>query len=194
MATVKVRKVNTANVTAAKPKIGGGVWRAPIGTALPTDAATELAEAFESLGYISADGLTNTNFSEKETIQDWSGTTVFEAPKEKPDKFKFTLLESMSVPVLKVIYGDDNVSGDLETGLTIKANDDEHDDYVWVVEMVQNNVLKRIVIPCASVSGIGDIVYVANKPVSYEVTISAKRDDAGQTHYDYMKKKTPEGT
>ena len=30
--------MDAKNVTAAKPKVGGAVWRAPLGTALPTDA------------------------------------------------------------------------------------------------------------------------------------------------------------
>ena len=44
--------MDAKNVTAAKPKVGGAVWRAPLGTALPTDAKTELDAAFKSLGYI----------------------------------------------------------------------------------------------------------------------------------------------
>ena len=33
---------NAKNVTAAKPKVGGAVHRAPLGTPLPTDAKSEL--------------------------------------------------------------------------------------------------------------------------------------------------------
>ena len=43
---------NAKNVTQAKPKVGGAVHYAPIGTTLPTDATTALDPTFKSLGYI----------------------------------------------------------------------------------------------------------------------------------------------
>lgn len=45
------------NVTAAKPKIGGSVHVVALGTALPEDAVSELSTEFNSLGYISEDGV-----------------------------------------------------------------------------------------------------------------------------------------
>ena len=35
---------NVANVSTAKPKVGGAIYSAPLGTTLPTDAITELMQ------------------------------------------------------------------------------------------------------------------------------------------------------
>lgn len=66
----------SSNVTGATPKVSGAVWRAPLGTAVPTDATSELAEAFKSLGYISEDGMTNSNSPSGEAIRAWGGDPV----------------------------------------------------------------------------------------------------------------------
>jgi hypothetical protein len=63
---------NTAtNVTVGKPNVSGAVYRAPIGTTLPTDATTALDPAFVSLGYVSEDGLSNNNELSVEATKAW---------------------------------------------------------------------------------------------------------------------------
>lgn len=109
---------------------------------------------------------------------------------EKTDKFSYTLIESLNIDVLKEIYGKDNVSGDVETGITIKANTKELSQHAVVIEMVlKGDILKRIVIPNGKISEVGEIKYADSEMVGFETTLNAFPDTDGNTHYEYIKKK-----
>ena len=177
-----------ANVTTAKPKIGGAVYSAPLGTALPTDATTKLDDAFKALGYISEDGMTNSNSPESENIKAWGGVVVSSVQKEKVDTFKYMLIEALNVDVLKEVYGPDNVSGDLSTGITIKANSKELPHHCLVIETVlKGGVLKRIVIPSGKVTAIDEITYNDGSVLGYGTTVTAFPNAADDTHYEYIR-------
>lgn len=179
---------NTANVTAGKPKVGGAIFRAPIGTALPTTADETLGAAFSCLGYISEDGMTNSNSPENEAIKAWGGDTVLNLITAKEDTFGMTFIEAMNTDVLSTIYGENNVSGDLTNGISIIANSKDVSEYVFVIDMIlQGDVLKRIVIPKGKVTELGEITYSDGDAVGYETTISATPDSSGNTHYEYIK-------
>lgn len=177
------------NVTTAKPKVGGAVYSAPLGTTLPTDAITALDAAFKALGYISEDGMTNANSPESDNIKAWGGDTVAVVQTSKEDTFAYTLLEALNPDVLKEVYGSTNVSGTLETGITIKANATPMEEHILVVEMImKGGILKRIVIPIGKVSEVGEIVYKDDEASGYETTITALPDTDENTHYEYIQK------
>jgi len=185
---------NVSNVTAGKPKIGGAIYRAPIGTQLPADASSTLSGAFVNLGFVSEDGVTNSNSPESDELKAWGGDTVLNLQTAKPDTYKYTLIEALNVEVLKYVYGDDNVSGTIQTGLTIKANSEDQKESIIVIDMVLNGgTLKRIVIPKGKVSEVGDIVYQDGAAVGYETTLTALPDASGNTHYEYIYNPTYSG-
>ena len=180
---------NTAtNVTVGKPSVGGAIWRAPAGTTLPEDTTKALDNAFKCLGYCSEDGLTNSNSPETEAIHAWGGDAVLQVLTSKDDTFAFTLIEAMNLDVLKTVYGDSNVIGTLATGITITANAAAPEAASYVIDMIYNGShLKRVVIPSAYVTEVGDITYVDGEAVGYETTLACTPDEDGNTHYEYIK-------
>lgn len=176
------------NVSAAKPKIGGAVYIADTTATLPTSADAELGEGWDALGYVSADGMTNSNSPNTSGVNAWGGDEVITLYNTKTDTFKYKLLEVLSLEVLKSVYGEANVSGTLATGITIKANNSELPAKAFCFDMImREGVLKRIVVPTANVTAVADIVYKDSDTVGYDTTISAHPDAEGNTHYEYIK-------
>lgn len=183
-------KNDVTKVTAVKPKVAGAVFVAPLKTALPEDAKSELDAAFKNLGFISEDGIKNENTASSEDIKAWGGAIVNSVQKEKTDKFKMTFIEALNIDVLKFIYGKSNVEGSLETGLKIKVGLEEAEEQVMVIDTVlKGGYLKRVVIPMCKLTEMGEIPYSASDTLGYESTVSAFPDTEGFTHYEYISKK-----
>lgn len=184
------KKNDAKNVTSAKPKVGGAVFVAPLETPVPKDAKAELNEAFKNLGFVSTEGLKNNNTASTKDTKAWGGATVNTTQTEKTDKFQLELIESLNVDTLKFVYGEDNVTGTLETGIAIKAGAEEAATQILVVDMIlKDGILKRIVVPLAKLTEMGEIVYNDEDSLGYDVTITAFLDGDGGSHYEYIAKK-----
>lgn len=180
---------NSSNVSAGKPMITGAVFVAPVGTDLPTSTTASLAAAFKDLGYISDAGVVNSNSPSTTPIKAWGGDTVLDVQTDKPDTFKMQFIEATNEDVLKLVYGSSNVTGTLSSGLSIKANSEEQNEVSVVIDMVlKDNCAKRIVLPKAKVTAVGDITYADASAIGYDTTFSCHPDSSGNTHYEYLKK------
>lgn len=185
-----------SNVTAGKPKTTGAVYRAPLGSTIPTNPTSALADAYVCLGFCSEDGVTNTGEMDSENIKAWGGQNVLTTSSSTDDTFTFKLIEALNKDVLKFIYGDNNVSGELSTGtgITVGVEGYSQDNSIIVIDMVmRNNAVKRFVIPNATISEVAEIVYSDSEAVGYEVTLACAADSEGKTHYEYLYR-APSGT
>lgn len=154
---------------------------------MPNNAYSDLDPAFKNLGYVSDDGLTNSNSPETETKKAWGGATILTSQTGRPDTLKYKLVEALNVEVLKSVYGDNSVTGALDTGITVDANNKQLSGACYVVDMVlKDDSLKRIVIPNATLTSLGDVVYKDGEIVGYEVTLTALPDENGSTHKEYI--------
>ena len=177
-----------ANVSTGKPKVTGAIFRAPIGTTLPTSATASLAGAFVPLGYVSEDGVTNSNNPETTTVKAWGGDPVLVTQDQKLDLWKMTLIEALNPNVLETVYPGSHVTYNAGAGtINVEATGEAQAEKSYVIDTaLKGGAMKRIVIPCGVISEVGDIVYKDSDAIGYPVTISAMPDSSGVTHYEYI--------
>lgn len=141
---------SVANVAIGKPRgVGGSIYRAPLGTPLPTNAATELATAFVEQGHVSADGVAREISRAFDSIKVWGGTEVASPKTEESVRLNFALVEVNNIETLKSAYGDAAVTT-VDGVTTIDYKGAIPDPAVWVVDTEWNGVLRRVVFPNAA--------------------------------------------
>lgn len=177
-------------ITAAKPRTTGVVYRAPIGTELPTDATSALAAAFKTLGHLSEDGFTNNYERSSEDLREMGGAVVLTVQTESKDSFKFKLIDALDPEALKAAYGSDKVSGDLDNGIEVTVDGSEPEESVWVFETImRDGALQRIVIPDGKVSEMDEVPFKRNELVGFDITLAALLDPIeGFNHKTYIVK------
>jgi hypothetical protein len=169
------------------PADGAAVYAAPLGTALPTSATASLNNAFVDLGWVSEDGVTNAISREVTKHRAWGGEVVKVTQDNYTETLTLTLLES-SADVLKVVYGEDNVT---ENGDAITV---EHSRLMlarqsFVIDFVDGEKAGRIVVREGQVTELGDVVYVHRDLTRYEITVDVFKpdnaDNAVVVYFDY---------
>ena len=179
---------NSKNVTGAKPKVAGAIYRAPLGTVLPTDATTTLTAEYKDLGYVSDEGITQSESKDSSNVVAFGGDVVYITEGEHTDTFQFVLLEFLNSDVLKMRYGEDNVTGTLDEGVTIQVNSKTKESAIYVIDLLLDGAVQRIVIPIGKITEYEDRSINNEDVQSVGVTITALPDTTGNKHYEYIKK------
>lgn len=177
---------NAKNIYIPAPPEGGAVWSAPLGTTVPTDATSPLPEAFKSLGFISEDGIVNSEEAETTEIKAYGGTVVREVQTSRKETFAFTPME-LNAQVLAEQYGDDNVTVGAGGTVTVVHNAKERPARIYVVESLLEGSTKvaRDVLPEARVTNVGERKLATGEVIQRQVTVSCSPDASGNTAYTY---------
>lgn len=197
---------NRDNVFAGAPdiKAAGGMTLGPAvkDTSLyPTDATTELKKGLnhEPGGFISEDGLTQTIDRNTEKIKDWNGDTVRVVQTEHGVTVKATFLESANAAVLRAAYGDQNVKIDGAKGtasITLNGDELEHRSLNFQMKDGKDRGI-RVFIPDAQPISVGDVTFVRNDVIKYELEFECLADAEGRKMLQFftgLQKKAPETT
>lgn len=173
--------------TAAKPILGGAVAYGALGITLPTNAV-DTPSNVEKCGYISEEGIVRTMEMDNEVVKAWGGDVVLILDRGKTEKFKFVLIEPANLAVLKLLHGEDYVSGTLSTGIAVQSNSKEKGGHAFVIDMLEaDDTAHRICIPDGVITNVDEITYTDSGAVGYGIEITAIADENGNTCYEYFK-------
>ena len=173
MATTNLDK---SNVSTGKPKAGGAVFVAPAGTPLPTDATTELSEAFVCVGFVDPDGVTVTPTETANDVTEWGGSTVDQDKSEFKETTAFAMLESKAENMC-LLYGDDAVTK-TETGYRAVHRGGNDAERVMVIDtLIKNARVRRIGIPRAVFESMEAVKYSRTELVKYAATFTNLYDE-----------------
>lgn len=165
--------------------VTGDISYGPAGTTLPTHPLDALNAAFNTLGYITEDGITQTINEDRSDIRAWQNGDIVRKVRTSHDyTLQFAMLET-NLDTLGVYYGDGSVSGTLENGeVQVKGDMDTRGE--WVFDVLDGTDLIRIVIPDGQVTERGDVTYVNGDAITYPVTVTAYPDASDVKAYIYL--------
>jgi len=178
------------NVVVGKPLVTGGIWVAPLGTVLPTDATTALDAAFVSVGYVTDNGVTKSEKRNTGTIAAWGGDTIAATKKGMDVTIKLAMAELLNKVVQGLIYGDANVVATPATTtkgnlLKVTGTSAPTPRKVWVIQVFSDAATVRLVLPIAKVMDVGDTAFKDDAIAAAEATLQAFPDASGAYFYEY---------
>lgn len=157
---------------------GPGIWIAPVGTAAPTDASTDLPAAWSTLGYLSEDGVSFGSSVDSESITPWqSKSPVRTIITGRELTAGFTMLEFSAQNAALYFDQPAPVETDGEFALEVRS-DLAQQMYAICIDVKDTAATVRYHFPRASLSEAGDLEVTASGAMGLPVTLSAL-DDAG---------------
>lgn len=146
---------------------GGEVLVAPVGTAAPTSATSVPNVAFNSLGYIDADGLAMPFDQSTADIRSWEGDLLRRVVTEATSEFTFTLMETNKT-VLETYFGSPAVGGKTEINPMNTGG-----RKAWIFDVVDDTENIRYYVPFGEVTARGEITHVRGEAIKYNITVTA---------------------
>lgn len=155
--------------------VTGAVYVGPTSAAAPTGSASALT-GFTDLGYVSADGITETIDKTTNQIRAWqNGSLVREVVSEGTYSVQLTFIET-NQDVLELYFGSTITGGELDGDPTQSGGRKS-----FVVDVVDGSIVERTYIPAGEVTAVGERVLASGEAIGYNVTITAYADTSNVT-------------
>jgi hypothetical protein len=158
--------------TATEARIGvtGSLYKAPVGTAMPTDVTTALGVAWVELGYTETGPKMSVDTSKESFIPWQSLSPVREVITEQTVSAAFALWQR-NATTLKLAWGGGTVTGTTTRVFTPPASPSVNEG-AFVFEIVDGAIIDRYCIARASIALAGDVEFLKDKITQYELELT----------------------
>jgi hypothetical protein len=149
----------------------GAVYVAPVGTAAPTDSEGALNGSFVDLGYVSADGISETIDKSTNQIRSWQdGSLVREVVADGTYTVEMTFIETNEA-VLELYYGVTQTGGKFSIDPRKTGGRQS-----FVIDVIDGASVERTYIPSGEITSVGERTLASGEAIGYQVTITAYAD------------------
>lgn len=150
--------------------VTGAVYVGPTTSAAPTSSSSALT-GFTDLGYVSADGITETIDKTTSQIRAWqNGALVREVVSEGTYSMQLTFIET-NQDVLELYFGSTITGGALDGDPTKSGGRKS-----FVLDVVDGSIVERTYIPAGEITAVGERTLASGEAIGYNVTITAYAD------------------
>lgn len=179
-------KQNSDNIQVVRPKVAGSVFVADADTAVPTSVDAQNPEGFDSLGWLSDDGITMAIDKETTDLKGFGGDTAFTLQESHTVTFTLKPTE-LNGYVLERQFGKGNVTHVEGKVSAFRINADDTEEFAMVIDLRgRSNQLIRLCVPRAKVTSLSETSIKHNEPFAAEWTVTAYADEAGNKVYGYI--------
>lgn len=155
--------------------VTGAVYVGPTSAAAPTTSGSTLT-GFTDLGYVSADGITETIDKSTNQIRAWQGgALVREVVSEGTYSVALTFIET-NQDVLELYFGSTITDGILNGDPTQSGGRKS-----FVIDIVDGSIVERTYIPAGEITSVGERTLASGEAIGYQVTITAYADASATT-------------
>lgn len=169
----------TLDSSLVRVAVTGGVYVDLDGAGtVPTTAVATIPVAFDDVGYIGEDGVSQSIGQDITDIKAWqNGDVVRRVQTSHTVSYSFTMIESNGVS-LEAYYGNYD-------GGHVELTGDSRPRLPWIIDVLDGDEKIRICIPDGEISEVGDTAFKNGEAIGYPVTITAYPVDGVKAHIYY---------
>jgi hypothetical protein len=161
--------MDAANVDVA---VTGAIYRAAIGTTVPTSPTSTLPAAWLEMGFVGEDGLSETPNDTTKEIKAWqNGTTVRRLITGSTYNFSFKAIETSAIVLETYHKGSAIVTAGGVSTLEVLTPSPQR--WMFAFDVVDGDKHERIIIQDGEVTERGAIVYKNDEAIGYQMTVTS---------------------